>query len=149
MLKFGLTAQEHKIPLYEMPGALLIGLVCGVLGAFFVKLNTRLVKIRKRAIKQNWQKVLEVAMFAALTAMTFFFLALSLNRCMPESDPEFLYYHSARCAEDEYSPMATLFFNTEGGTIRSLLSKGVELTAIETFSFFLAWYFLFITTYGV
>ena len=51
VLKFGLTAQEHKIPLYEMPGALLIGLVCGVLGAFFVKLNTRLVKIRKRAIK--------------------------------------------------------------------------------------------------
>ena len=88
-------------------------------------------------------------MFAALTAMTFFLVALSLNRCMPESDPEFLYYHSARCAEDEYSPMATLFFNTEGGTIRSLLSKGVELTAIETFSFFLAWYFLFITTYGV
>lgn len=45
--------------------------------------------------------------------------------------------------------MATLFFNTEGGTIRSLLSKAVTINIMETLSFCMAWYALFITTYGV
>ena len=45
--------------------------------------------------------------------------------------------------------MATLFFNTEGGTIRSLLSKAVELSTYESLAFLGAWYLLFITTYGV
>ena len=45
--------------------------------------------------------------------------------------------------------MFTLFFNTEGGTIRSLLSKAVQLSIYESMAFLAAWYFLFITTYGV
>lgn len=45
--------------------------------------------------------------------------------------------------------MATLFFNTEGGTIRSLLSKAVTLNIYETIAFLLSWFLLFITTYGV
>ena len=76
-------------------------------------------------------------------------VSLSLNKCMPKSDPLFGFYHAARCPSTEYSPMATLFFNTEGGTIRSLLSKSVTLNIYETVSFLMAWYLLFITTYGV
>ena len=45
--------------------------------------------------------------------------------------------------------MPTLFFNTEGGTIRSLLSKAVTLNVYETTAFMLAWAVLFFTTYGV
>ena len=90
-----------------------------------------------------------MSLFAGLTSMTFFLVALSMNKCVPKSDPHFPFYHSARCSDREYSPMATLFFNTEGGTIRSLLSKAVTLNTFETTAFLMAWYILFITTYGV
>ena len=108
-----------------------------------------MIKIRKLTVKKSWQKVIEVSLFAGLTATTFFMVALMLNVCTPKSDPRFQFYHAARCSDREYSPMATLFFNTEGGTIRSLLSKAVTLNIYETFSFLLSWYILFITTYGV
>ena len=45
--------------------------------------------------------------------------------------------------------MATLFFNTEGGTIRAMLSKGVQLSIQENIAFFLSWYLLFSMTYGI
>lgn len=90
-----------------------------------------------------------MSLFAAITATTFFLVSLSLNKCLPKSDPTFPFYHAARCSDREYSPLATLFFNTEGGTIRSLLSKAVTVNIYETTSFLLSWYFLFITTYGV
>lgn len=92
---------------------------------------------------------MEVSFFAGLTAMTFFTVSLSLNKCIPKSDPTFPFYHNARCAENEYSPMATLFFNTEGGTIRSLLSKAVTTNIYETVAFLFSWSMLFFTTYGV
>ena len=148
-LKFGIMPEEHPIPIYELGGAAIIGLVCGVMGAIFIRVQIWLLKLRKMTIRKNWQKVLEVSLFAFLTAMTFYMVSLSLNKCLPKSDPLFQFYHSARCSETEYSPMATLFFNTEGGTIRSLLSKSVTLNLYETLSFLMAWYLLFITTYGV
>ena len=92
---------------------------------------------------------MEVSLFACLTAGTFFLVSLSLNKCLPKADPTFEFYHAARCPESQYSPLATLFFNTEGGTIHSLLSKAVTMNIYETLSFLFAWYFLFITTYGV
>ena len=81
--------------------------------------------------------------------MTFFLVSFTMNKCLPKQDPSFKFYHSAQCSDREYSPMATLFFNTEGGTIRSLLSKAVTVNAYETTAFLMSWYLLFITTYGV
>ena len=149
MLKFGIVAQDHKIPYYELAGALLIGLVCGLLGALFVKINTNLMVMRKRHIRRNWQKVLEVALFASVTATTFYMISLSMNRCIQKTDANFRSYHRARCQDTEYSPMATLFFNTEGGTIRAMLSKGVSMSTQENMAFFVSWYVLFTTTYGI
>jgi len=149
MLKFGIVAQDHRIPYYELLGAVIIGLICGILGAIFMKINTSLMRCRKKYIRRKWQKVLEVSLFSALTASTFFMIALSMDRCNKKSDTNFRSYHRARCQADEYSPMATLFFNTEGGTIRAMLSKGVQLTIAENFAFFLSWYILFSLTYGI
>lgn len=149
VLKFGIMPEEHPIPLYELSGAVIIGFICGVMGSIFIRVNIFLLKLRKKTIKRPWQKVLEVSLFAALTSMTFFMVSLSLNKCIPKSDPIFPFYHNSRCTDREYSPMATLFFNTEGGTIRSLLSKAVTLNIYETTAFMLAWSVLFFTTYGI
>ena len=105
--------------------------------------------MRRRYIRRNWQKVLEVSLFAAITATTFFMISLSMNRCIKKSDSNFRSYHRVRCQFDEYSPMATLFFNTEGGTIRAMLSKGVQLSIQENIAFLMSWYILFAVTYGI
>ena len=81
--------------------------------------------MRKRVIRKNWHKVIEVAFFALVTSTTFYMISLKLENCIPKTDANYKSYHRARCQDNEYSPMATLFFNTEGGTIRAMLSKGV------------------------
>lgn len=46
--------------------------------------------------------------------------------------------------------MATLFFNTEGGTIRALFAHDYyEIDELYLFIFGATWYFFTITTYGV
>lgn len=55
------------------------------------------------------------------------------------------------CNDDEYSPLATLFFNTEAGSIRSLFNES-EYYKIEKFNlalFAVCWYVFTIITYGV
>ena len=149
VLKFGIMPEEHPIPIYELIGAVIIGLICGILGAILIRFQIWLIKVRKLTIKRNWQKIVEVSIFAGLTATIFFLVSMSLNKCLPKSDPSFHFYHSARCSDREYSPIATLFFNTENGTIRSLLSKAVSVNMFETTAFVMTWYLLFITTFGV
>ena len=63
-----------------------------------------------------------------LTACTFFgVVQLRSNVCTPitEGTPEAIVQY--RCPEGKYNPLATLIFNTEGGTIRYLLSYPVTL----------------------
>lgn len=105
--------------------------------------------MRKRFVRRNWHKVLEVAFFAIVTSTTFFMISIKLDHCIPKTDASYMSYHRARCQENEYSPMATLFFNTEGGTIRAMLSKGVKMTTTENLAFLTSWYVLFSTTYGI
>ena len=55
------------------------------------------------------------------------------------------------CPALEYSPIASLFFNTEGGTIRTLFKKSdyFDIDSKNLLLFGLVWYFFTITTYGV
>ena len=88
-LKFGIMPEEHPIPIYELAGAVIIGLVCGIMGAIFIRVQIGLLKLRKLTVKKSWQKVIEVSLFAGLTASTFFLVSLMLNVCTPKSDPSF------------------------------------------------------------
>jgi H+/Cl- antiporter ClcA len=54
MLKFGIVAQDHRIPYYELLGAVIIGLACGILGAIFMKINSSLMRCRKKYIRRKW-----------------------------------------------------------------------------------------------
>ena len=81
--------EEHPIPIYELAGAVIIGLVCGIMGAIFIRVQIGLLKLRKLTVKKSWQKVIEVSLFAGLTASTFFLVSLMLNVCTPKSDPSF------------------------------------------------------------
>jgi len=57
------------------------------------------------------------------------------------------------CPEGKFSPLATLFFNTEGAAIRSIISRfdgpgGILVSWPHMLVYLAGWYFFTITTYG-
>lgn len=81
-LKFGTLDDGNFNTFLDLPAAIIIGIVCGLLGAFFIYVNVNLAVLRKRYITQNWQKLLEASLFAFATASVFFgAVALQRNSC--------------------------------------------------------------------
>ena len=117
--------------------------------------------LRKRYINKNWKKIAEAVFFAFLSASVFFGVVCARqNNCrvstkeLSEEDSQVRF----RCKEGEFNPLATLLFNTEGGTIRTLLDFPNQLkkypddstVPVGDISIYLCvWYGLTIITYGV
>jgi len=75
-LKFGkLTDEENNV--LDIPAALVIGSICGILGSLFIYVNVRLAVIRKKYIKTNLVKLFEAIMFAIVTALVFYMVAFA------------------------------------------------------------------------
>lgn len=86
-------------------------------------------------------------MISFLTATTFFLVAANAPNCQQEGDEDREYY-AGSCQGGEYSPIASLLFNTEGGTIRAIMNNELKTTFQEISGFIAIWYFFFCTTYG-
>lgn len=119
-LKFGKLDDEES-SLLDIPAAIIIGVVCGLLGSFFIYVNINLSMLRKRYINTNAKKITEALVFAFVSASLFFGVVVARhsncrvsNKLEEEETHEFRF----RCPEGSYNPLATLIFNTEGGTIR-------------------------------
>lgn len=71
----------------QFPIIMIIGAICGLLGAAFVVMNTWTGMFRKSMITRNWLKPIEVALFAFVTA-TFFFWApyVAQENCEPTAN---------------------------------------------------------------
>ena len=99
-------------------------------------------------------KILETGLYAIGTISTSTFLVSSMHQCfdvdetLKDSGTNFTQW---TCESHQYSPLATLFFNTEGGTIRNLFHGEDYYTneILTLFVFIVAWYFWTIVTYGV
>ena len=132
-----------------------MGCFTGVLGGVFVIVNSNLGLIRKKYITQNWQKLLEAVLFSLMTTTTFFWMPSLAEDCRSDAnvtESDILVQYS--CTKGEYSPMATMTFNTEGDAIRSIISGfespfGVNSTDWHLVIFAIIWYFWTIVTYGV
>ena len=104
----------------HLPFFFLFGWVCGILGAAFVFLNGKIINLRKRFLTTNGRKIAETVVLAFLTTTVVFFLPLmNEGKCQKleglESKEIFRQY---TCEEGEYNGLASLFFNTEGQTIK-------------------------------
>ena len=162
VLKFGTT--DVTAPTFEvLPGSVIVGAICGILGAIFVIVNSNLGLLRKKYITANWMKIAEAAFFSFITTTTFYWMPLSTNDCksvstggtgnMPLGSNEDIAVQYD-CKEGYYSPLATMFFNTEGDAIRSIISGfeavgGIDSGAGQLSIFAFLWWFFTITTYGV
>jgi len=73
-LKFAKARTEKSIPASLLPGALIIGAISGLLGAFFLGVNFRLAKIRGAVETKKWHKLVDAFIFAFFTASTYYWL---------------------------------------------------------------------------
>ena len=85
-----------------------------------------------------------------ITVTVFYFAPAILNDCsVKESGTSSIEYKAYLCTgEDEYNPLATLLFNTQSQTIKSMLNDDVYFGTLQLFVFFLIWYIFTITTSG-
>lgn len=81
MLKFG-TVNTTDATLETIPGSIMVGLICGFLGAAFIEVSTYLGYARKKYIKSPAAKILEVAFFSFATTTTFFWMPKAF-KCAP------------------------------------------------------------------
>lgn len=84
MLKFG-TVDTTDATLETIPGSIIVGIICGFLGALFIEVNTYLGYARKRFIKTPIAKVIEVCVFSFLTTSAFFWVP-AIFSCYEKSD---------------------------------------------------------------
>lgn len=127
-LKFG-SLDDQESSLYDVPAAIVIGIVCGLLGSFFIFVNINLAILRKRYIVKNWMKIVEAVGFAAFSCSIFFgCVLLRQGSCRtPANEGTEVNLMQFRCPPEQFNPLATLLFNTEGGTIRALMAFPLEL----------------------
>ena len=153
-VKFG-ELQNLEVKLEHIHGAFVLGVVGGVLGSFFINVNTRMTILRKKYVTKNWLKVLETGFFAVATVTVYTGFTVFMAKCLEVNDDfseekkDML--RKWTCDEGFYNPLATLFFNTEGGTIRSLFQDdgNYKTEPAHLVIFISCWYFFTITTYGV
>ena len=140
---------------------ILLGVFGGVLGSFFIMVQTKLGAMRKKYVNTTPKKIFETAIFAAVTMSVCCFLVANVSSCeVLQPVPEYELDDKAtqdriftsnkwNCQigdkgdEDLYNPLATLFFSTEKDQIHTLFANDdiVSYKLIEIFVFFITWYF--------
>jgi len=71
-LKFGTLEVNEDNGFLDIPAMIVIGAVCGLLGAFFIFVNIKMSIWRKKNITKNYQKLLEASFFVLATTGVFF-----------------------------------------------------------------------------
>jgi H+/Cl- antiporter ClcA len=79
-VKFGKLA-DVAVPLTQVLGALVLGVMGGVLGTFFITVNGFMGKQRKRFVNTNWKKIIECGCFGVATISTMTLLVTLFGEC--------------------------------------------------------------------
>lgn len=64
-----------------MPGAIILGVLGGMMGALFINVNTRMAYLRKKILVKKWMKPIETFMFCFVTASVFYWVPYFFDRC--------------------------------------------------------------------
>jgi H+/Cl- antiporter ClcA len=150
-LKFGEVNIMYS-PLSDAVVAVILGIICGLLGALFVSVYSILGVYRKKYVNTNLKKVLEVLVLSLATSSVFFWLSASNAsnpaNCISLSTAAAEETYAFTCPEGTFNTQTTLFFNTEGGVIRSLMNQMISENWKATGLFTLTWYFFMVVTAG-
>lgn len=80
-MKFG-ELQNLEVKLKHIHGAVVLGIVGGVLGSFFINVNTRMTIFRKKYVTKNWLKVVETGLFAVATVSVYTAFIIFMAKCL-------------------------------------------------------------------
>lgn len=72
IIKFG-TYDEHPYKMHDLPFFLLLGVLGGLLGAFFIFVNYNINKLRKIHLNTNLKRIGETCALVFLTATIIYF----------------------------------------------------------------------------
>ena len=81
-LKFGTIRVAKVTPTEVLPGAVILGVVSGCLGSFFINVNTRVNALRARIWTKKWQKPVDTFIFCFLTATCFYWVPYMFQTCV-------------------------------------------------------------------
>ena len=103
------------------------GVLCGIIGALFIKINCKLCQLRKKYITKKWVKPIEAAIFSLISTTAFYWIphwfaakCVDTSKIAPVNKDLMVSYD---CPKGQFNPFATLFFNSEGDALRSILSS--------------------------
>lgn len=63
-------------------GAVILGVISGLLGAFFIGVNTRINGWRAQIWTQKWQKPIDTFIFSFVTATFFYWAPYNFRSCV-------------------------------------------------------------------
>ena len=127
VLKFGVGGEEIAPPtLKVMPAAFFIGATCGFLGGMFVVVNNMMGFWRKHYITQKWMRPVEAGIFSLIITSFFFWTPFVFANCISNtnagaSQQNLLVRYT--CPEGSFNVVASMFMNTEGSAIRTIISS--------------------------
>lgn len=149
----------------SLPPALFIGIFCGMIGAFFVYMNTLVNMFRKEYMSSPFFRVVEVTLLAFVTTSFAYWLPYVVYaQCFTEevtnggnsgNEKDWKFLVQYNCPTGYFNPLATLFMNTESTVIKSIVTgftygdsanNYLYSSAIGTYALF--WMFFSIMTYG-
>lgn len=88
-VKFGNLVDLEENAILDIPAAIILGILCGLLGALFIYVNVNINIYRKKYVNTNFKKIMECVFFAFVTASVFFMVvALRSTNCkeLPASE---------------------------------------------------------------
>jgi len=141
-------------------GSVVLGIIGGIYGPLFIYCNTQVNKIRKRVLDKNWKKVIETPILCFITASVLFFVPYIRGHCLHKNSlqktAEDTGLHRVWCdsnnplepLEEMYSPLATLYWASEGGIIRNMMNSHFYITMQNEWIFIFVWAFFMSITYG-
>ena len=63
---------DYGNTILDIPASIFIGILSGLMGAFFIGFTIKSGMYRKKYVNTNWKRVLECAIMAFLTATAFY-----------------------------------------------------------------------------
>lgn len=81
-VKFGEVVSTDENSILDLPAAIILGVVAGLLGAFFIYVNVNVNILRKKYVNTNVKKIIECVLFAFVTSSAFYgMVAVRPNNC--------------------------------------------------------------------
>jgi hypothetical protein len=144
-LKFGKVRVTDVTPSDVLPGAIILGVVSGLLGSLFVSINFKINAYRAQIFTTKWQKPIDTFLFCMFSASCFYWAPYLFRSCVPrtvlegaletelelsleevaDSEEESSVYQAWCEDPEDFDPLASIFWQTEGGLIRDILSESV------------------------